>query len=161
MKNFISPLRFKNSNYVIRLFSNNKSYNTGFITGDYATVTRRPRIVYQKMKLLCNHIGETVWSWHLKDQLGVMVFLTVFSRVLRDYTPRFVGPSVSLSVDPSHFTFLWSMASLFLPKWSSDLKYSPCPTARDKGSRVSDLVFLICCDELADDYKLKNLIFFF
>ena len=51
--------------------------------------------------------------------------------------------SVRLSVGPSHFTFfgfLQSMASLLLPKWSSDRKYSPCPPARDWGSRVSGLV---------------------
>ena len=32
------------------------------------------------------------------------------------------------------------MTSLLLPKWSSDLKYGPCPPARDFGSRVSGLV---------------------
>ena len=30
--------------------------------------------------------------------------------------------------------------SLLLPKWSGDLKYGPCPPARDLGSRVSGLV---------------------
>ena len=47
------------------------------------------------------------------------------------------------SVRPSHFTFLGflrSLASLLLPKRSSDLKYGPCPPARDWGSRVSGLV---------------------
>ena len=34
------------------------------------------------------------------------------------------------------------MTSLLLPKWSGDLKYGPCPPARDFGSRVSGLVFL-------------------
>merc|ERR1719309_662263 len=32
--------------------------------------------------------------------------LSIFSRVLRDSTPFFVGPSVGPSVRPSHFTFL-------------------------------------------------------
>ena len=43
----------------------------------------------------------------------------VFSRVLRDSTTRFVGPSVGPSVCPSHFTFfgsLRSLASVLLPK---------------------------------------------
>merc|ERR1712121_522024 len=35
--------------------------------------------------------------------------------------------------------YFWT--SLLLPKWSSDLKYGPCPPARDFGSRVSGLVF--------------------
>ena len=51
-----------------------------------------------------------------------------------------VHPSVRPSVGPSHFTFwgfLRSLASLLLPKWLSDLKYSPCPTTRNWGSRVS------------------------
>ena len=30
---------------------------------------------------------------------------------------------------------------MLLPKWSGDLKYGPCPPARDFGSRVSRLVF--------------------
>ena len=43
----------------------------------------------------------------------------IFSRVLRDSTPRFIGPSVRPSVRPSHFTFLGVLrflASLLLPK---------------------------------------------
>ena len=34
------------------------------------------------------------------------------------------------------------MTSLLLPNWSSDLKYGPCPPARDLGSRVFGLVYL-------------------
>ena len=50
-----------------------------------------------------------------------------------------VRPSVCLS----HFTFfgfLLFLASLLLPRRSGDLNYSPCPPARDCGSRVSGLV---------------------
>ena len=72
--------------------------------------------------------------------------------MLRDSTPRFVGPSVRPSIGPSirpsicpsHFTFLAFMGFLaipLLPKCSTDLKYGPCPPARDWGSRVSGLVF--------------------
>ena len=67
-----------------------------------------------------------------------------FSPVLRDSTPRFVGPSVRRSVRPSHYTFfgfLGFFASLLLSKWSGDHNYGPCPPARDWGSRVSGLVF--------------------
>lgn len=41
------------------------------------------------------------------------------------------------------------MTSLLLPKWSSDLKYGPCPPARDFGSRVSGLVndYLSCFNQ--------------
>ena len=75
-----------------------------------------------------------------------MVICNFFSRVLRDSTPRFVGRSVRRSVRRSHFTFfgfLRSLASLPLPKWWSDLKYGPCPPARDWGSRVSGLLLFI------------------
>ena len=51
-----------------------------------------------------------------------------------------IGPSVHRSVTLYFFWFLRSLASLLLPKWSSGLKYSPCPPARDWGSRVSGLV---------------------
>ena len=68
----------------------------------------------------------------------------IFSRVLRDSTPRFVGRSVGLSVGWSvTFYFFYEFyfwTSPLLPKWSGDLKYGPCPPARDFGSRVSGLV---------------------
>ena len=67
----------------------------------------------------------------------------IFSSVLRNFTPCFVGLLVRPSIHLSHFTFfgfLWSLALLLLPKWSSDLKYGPCPPARNWGSRVSGLV---------------------
>ena len=54
------------------------------------------------------------------------LFQPLFSRVLRDSTPSFVRRSVGPSVGLSNFTFfmfLRSLASLLLPKCSSDLKY--------------------------------------
>ena len=72
-----------------------------------------------------------------EEEKKVTVHETVFSRVLRDSTPRFVGPSVRHT---SFSGFLRFMASPLMPKWSSDLKYGPCPPARDWGSRVSGLV---------------------
>ena len=90
--------------------------------------------------------------------LLLVLALVVFSRVLRNSTPRFVGLSVGpsvcpfvhlsvrRSVGPSHFTFLALMgflALLLLPKCSTDLNYGPCPPARDWGSRVSGLVQLL------------------
>ena len=35
-----------------------------------------------------------------------------------------------------------ALCALLLPKWSGDLKYGPCPPARDFGSRVSGLVMI-------------------
>ena len=63
----------------------------------------------------------------------------------RHSTPWSVGPSVRPSVRPSHFTFLASLSFLalqLLPKCSADLKYGPCPSARDWVSRVTGLVKL-------------------
>ena len=56
-----------------------------------------------------------------------------------------VRRSVRRSVRPPHFTFfgfLRFLALLLLPKWSGLLNYSPCPPARDWGSRISGLVIV-------------------
>ena len=68
--------------------------------------------------------------------------------MLRDFTPRFVGPSIGPSVHLSvcHTTFsalMGFLALLLLPKCSADPNYGPCPPARDWGSRVSDLVLRV------------------
>ena len=102
-------------------------------------------------------IRRVVPNTHLRY---CVLILHIFSRVLRDSTPRFVGPSVRWSVRPSvrrsvgpsvgpsvrhtllFFGFLRFLALLLLPKWSGDLNYGPCPPARDWGSRVSGLVLL-------------------
>ena len=55
-------------------------------------------------------------------------FVMVFSRVLRDSTPRFVCPTVGRSVTLYFFYDFYFFTSLLLPKWSSDLKYGPVPT---------------------------------
>ena len=58
--------------------------------------------------------------------------------MLCDSTPRFLGPLVCRSV--RHILlFFSSMASLLLPKWTSNLKWGSCPLARDWWSRVSSL----------------------
>ena len=51
-----------------------------------------------------------------------------------------VGWLVGRSVTFYFFYDSYFWTSLLLPKWSSDLKYGPCPPARDWGSRVSGLV---------------------
>ena len=53
------------------------------------------------------------------------IFLVAFTRL----------HPVGLLVCWSHFTFF-----MLLPKCSGGLKYSPCPPARDWGSRVSGLI---------------------
>ena len=70
----------------------------------------------------------------------------IFSRVLRNSTPRFVGWSVCLLIGHILLSFMifyhfYSLTLLLLPKWSGDLKYGPCPPARNFGSRVSGIVF--------------------
>ena len=71
----------------------------------------------------------------------------IFSRVHATLQPalsvgRSVGRLVGRSVTLYFFYDFISLTSLLLPKWSGDLKYGPCPPARDFGSRVSGLVFL-------------------
>ena len=67
-----------------------------------------------------------------------------------------VGRLVGWSVGWSHFTFFnyFSLTSLLLPKWSGDLKYGPCPPARDFGSRVSGLVFILASLLITDFFSL-------
>ena len=77
-----------------------------------------------------------------KRQPADFIVITSFSRVLRDSTPHFVRRLVCWSVGHTLlFHDFYFLTSLLLPKWSSDLKYGPCPPARDFGSRVSGLVF--------------------
>ena len=45
---------------------------------------------------------------------------------------------------------------LLLPKWSSDLKYGPCPPTRDLGSRVSGLVLFIYSFIIIFHFEVKN-----
>ena len=81
---------------------------------------------------------------NIRAFLAAFVTDSLFSRVHATLQPALsVGRSVGLSVGPSHFTFFYdfiSLTSLLLPKWSGDLKYGPCPPARDFGSHVSGLV---------------------
>ena len=62
------------------------------------------------------------------------VFKVLFQSRARDSTPRFVRRSLLF-----YDFYFWT--SLLMPNWSSDLKYGPCPPARDFGSRVSGLVY--------------------
>ena len=71
----------------------------------------------------------------------------LFSRLLRDSTPRFVGQSVGRLVTLYFFYDFYFWTSLLLPKWSCDLKYGPCLPARDFGSRVSGLFVPFVCLE--------------
>ena len=66
--------------------------------------------------------------------------ITLFSRVLRDYTP--LSRSVGWSVPFSIFSVFLSLLSLpLLPICSGGLlQHCSCPPARDWGSRVSGLV---------------------
>ena len=72
------------------------------------------------------------------------LLIIVFSRVLRNSTIRFVGLSVGLFIRPSvtlyFLAFMGILALLLLPKYFTDLKYIPCPLARDWVRCVSGLV---------------------
>ena len=51
-----------------------------------------------------------------------------------------------------------SLASLLLPKWSSDLKYGPCPPAGDLGSR--DFLFITSISYFLSSFFLLFLFLF-
>ena len=73
--------------------------------------------------------------------VSLFLFFHLFSRVHATLQPTLsVGRSVGRSVTLYFFYDFIILTSLRLPKWSGDLKYGPCPPARDFGSRVSGLV---------------------
>ena len=81
----------------------------------------------------------------------------IFSHMQRDSTPALsVGRSVGWLVGRSHFTFEYvfcSLTILLLPKCSGELKYGPCPPARNWGSRVSSLVNCLTVDITDSEIK--------
>ena len=78
-----------------------------------------------------NVLRYTDWDWSIMNKSLVAC--------TRLYNP--LCPSVRRSVTLYFFYDFISLTSLPLPTWSGDLKYGPCPLARDFGSRVSGLVF--------------------
>ena len=56
---------------------------------------------------------------------------------------RFVGWSVGMLVTLYFFYDFYVWTSPLLPKWSSDLKYGPCPPAYNFGSRASCLLLFL------------------
>ena len=86
---------------------------------------------------------------HISAWSRFVEFSSLFNRVHATLQPALsvgqsvgwsVGRSVGRSVTLYFFYDFISLTSLLLPKWSGDLKYGPCPPARDFGSRVSGLV---------------------
>ena len=76
----------------------------------------------------------TSWQW-----IEMMSFnVSLFSRVLRDSTPRFVRPLVGHTLLLLCFLFFDRTTPA---QCSGDLKYGPCPPTRDWGSCVYGLVF--------------------
>ena len=69
---------------------------------------------------------------------AVLWLISIYSRVSRDSTPRFVCPSVGRSDGPSFFTFFHVFAVFGLTAPAQMLKR--CLPTRDLGSRVSGLV---------------------
>ena len=71
------------------------------------------------------------------------VFLVACTQLYNPLCPSVhpsVGWLVGRLVTLYFFYDFYFRTSLLLPKWSNDLKYGPCPPARDFGSRVSGLV---------------------
>ena len=91
-------------------------------------------------------------------QRHFMLRIHLFSRVHATLQPALsvgwsVGWLIGQSVTLYFFYDFISLTSLLLPKWPGDLKYGPCPPARDLGSRVSGLVSFQCREK-------QDLVFF-
>ena len=73
-----------------------------------------------------------LFSWVLHDTRTHYVFRSIrLSVILCFLVTCYATLHSALSVRPSvtyyFFVFFYSLTSLLLPKWSSDLKYGPCP----------------------------------
>ena len=96
--------------------------------------------------LLIIHMNFTsIHPFYSLSSFTIFFFLSLFSRVHATQQPalsvgRLVGLLVGWSVTLYFFYVFISLTTLLLPKWSGDLKYGPCPPARDWGSSVSGLV---------------------
>ena len=93
-----------------------------------------------------------LYKRYSKDRGELLVACT------RLYTPTYpsVCRSVGRLVGCSFYFFYIFFTSLLLPKWSSDLKYGPCPPTRDLGSRVSGLVLFIYSFMKIFHFEVKN-----
>lgn len=66
----------------------------------------------------------------MSDWFQMVYDLNIFSRVLRDFTPRFFGPSVGRS--PFYFFYVFAVFGFTaLAQMLLLLKSCPCPPARD------------------------------
>ena len=77
-------------------------------------------------------------QWILLISLSVSLFLSLICSRTHATTPCFVHWLVTLYF--IYDFYIWT--SLLLHKWSSDLKYGPCPPACNWGSLVSGFLFI-------------------
>ena len=94
-----------------------------------------------------------LWTWFLVSDLWLHLSCRPVRRSVGNMFSRVhVTPQPALSVGQSVTIYFFydfiSWTSLLLPMLSSDLKYGPCPPARDFGSRVSGLVFIKCGEKI-------------
>ena len=114
--------------------------------------------VFLRKKIVCLSVCLTFFESADARDLGLMTLFSFFffcfslslfflvacyatlhpALSVRRLVGRLVGWSVGRSVGP-HFTFFIRftfLTSPLLPKWSSDLKYGPCPPARPLPTRT-------------------------
>ena len=102
----------------------------------YFKIKRFFVLVRNNSKLTNDH-----WILLIYDCFGILMDDRFFSRVHATLYPALsVGWLVGHSL-LFYDSYFWT--ALLLPKWSRVLKYSPCPPARDFGSRLSGLVQVV------------------
>ena len=92
--------------------------------------------------------------------LGNILINVVFSRVLRDSTPRFVGSSVRPSVRPSHFTFFVFFFVVFGLTAPAQVTSNMAP-AHPHATGVAVYLTLLIADTQFYKSFLLNLAYFF
>ena len=92
--------------------------------------------------------GAQITRVYCSPNFVKMLFLVACTRLYTPLCPSVVW-SVGWSVTLYFFYVFYSVTSLLQPKWSSDRKYGPCPSARDFGSRIRPCFLCILLGRLS------------
>ena len=84
MENFISPLRFKKSNYVIRLFSNDYHPTDSFLVGLKGSEHKLRYEVYKKFDLNEKSIHCRVGAKSVANRISNKVFIQLTASLVTD-----------------------------------------------------------------------------
>ena len=83
------------------------SVRLSVMDGPTPTDQSTDRVGHSRVHATKNDHNSKMWGTDKYNKIPDFKGPVILSRVLRDSTPRFVGPLVRPSVGPSQFTFFW------------------------------------------------------